>query len=140
MLNEIGVKTPINHLTDNKQDYNHDKVIYCVGNKCNNLTKNIKINDKLQMIEFNNVYIGGDCIDSVEYIKNAQCAYQQGVYVAKRLNHFSNNISNDEIFEYKSKGTSLNVGDKQILIQNHAIIPDGIYPDFFIKLYSVFCI
>jgi NADH dehydrogenase FAD-containing subunit len=120
----------------NSKDYNHDKVIFCVGTKCNNLTKNIKINNKLQMIGYNNVYIGGDCIDNLEYVKNAQCAYQQGVYVAKRLN----GTANEQIFEYKSKGTSLNVGDKQILIQNHDIIPDGIYPDFLIRLYSVLCI
>jgi NADH dehydrogenase FAD-containing subunit len=122
----------------NKSEHNHDKIIYCIGNKCNDLTKNIKINGKLQMTPFNNIYIGGDCIDSNDYIKNAQCAYQQGVYVAKRLNMITN--VNDDAFEYKSTGLSLNIDDKRVLIQDHNIIPDGIYPDFIIKLYSVFCI
>jgi len=120
----------------NNNDYIHDKIIYCIGNKCNNLTKNIKINDKLQMNDYNNVYIGGDCIDNTLYIKNAQCAYQQGIYVAKQLN----GEITDMKFKYKSNGTMLNIDKKQILIQDHYIIPDGIYPDFIGKLYSLFCI
>ena len=116
--------------------YKHDKVIFCIGNKSNNLTQSIGINDKLQMIGYNNVYIGGDCIDNMKYIKNAQCAYQQGVYIAKRLN----GKITEEKFEYKSNGSSLNIGDKQIVIQDHNILPDGIYPDFIIKLYSMFCV
>jgi len=116
----------------NSAEYKHDKIIFCVGNKSNILTKSIQINDKLQSVEYNNMYIGGDCIDSMTYIKNAQCAYQQGVYVAKRLN----GEIQDEKFEYISKGTSVNIDDKQILIQNHKSIPDNIYPDFMIKLYS----
>ena len=118
----------------NSAEYKHDKIIFCVGNKSNILTKSIQINDKLQSIEYNNMYIGGDCIDSIKYIKNAQCAYQQGVYVAKRLN----GEIQDEKFEYISKGISVNIDDKQILIQNHKFIPDNIYPDFMIKLYSFF--
>jgi NADH dehydrogenase FAD-containing subunit len=116
----------------NNKEYNHDKIIFCVGNKCNSLTKSIQINDKLQSVEFNNVYIGGDSVDSIKYIKNAQCAYQQGVYVAKRLN----GTVNEENFHYESKGISLNVDDKQILVQDHKFIPNGIYPDFMIKMYS----
>lgn len=116
----------------NSSEYKHDRVIFCVGNKSNILTKSIQVNDKLQSNDYNNVYIGGDCIDNMKYIKNAQCAYQQGMYVAKRLN----GTMIDEVFSYESKGISLNIDDKQILVQDHKFIPDGIYPDIMIKIYS----
>jgi len=134
ILNSMKDKNMSIHLEQmyNSSNYNHDKVIFCVGNKSNILTKSIQINDKLQSIDYNNVYIGGDCVDSMKYIKNAQCAYQQGVYVAKRLN----GTTCDEPFQYISKGISLNIDDKQILIQDHKFIPDGIYPDIMIKMYS----
>jgi NADH dehydrogenase FAD-containing subunit len=85
---------------------------------------------------YNNVYIGGDCINS-GYIKTAQVAYQQGAYVAKRLN---GDIPKDQPFEYKPNGVLINIGNKKVIIEGHKIIPDGIYPDFVVKLYSLFFI
>jgi NADH dehydrogenase FAD-containing subunit len=118
---------------------NSNYKIFCVGTKPNNLTKDIKSNDKCNAIindvVYNNIYIGGDCVFN-NMIKNAQYAYNSGVYVAKRLN---NNNNNNNAFEYKSNGISLNI-NKKVLISNHNIMPDGIYPDFIIKLYSIFCI
>jgi len=119
-----------------QEKWNHDKLIYCVGSKANRLSANYKVNDNLQLESHNNVYVGGDCA-TTKYIKNAQVAYQQGVYVARRLN---GSISNDVAFSFKSKGISLNVDDQQVLIENHGILMDGIYPDFMIKLYSMFCV
>jgi len=130
----------------NKDNYK----IFCIGTKSNELTNNMLINNKLLLNDYTNVYIGGDCINSQynqQYIKNAQVAYQQGVYVARRLNREINNnkinnneINNNDIFEYKSNGIALNIDDSDVLIENHNIIPNGIYPDFIIKLYSIFCI
>lgn len=121
----------------NKDNYK----IFCVGIKSNMLTDNILVNDKLQS-EKNNIYVGGDCINykvnsHLSYITNAQVAYQQGVYVAKRLN---GEIEENKSFEYKSNGIALNIDDKQILIEGHNIIPDGIYPDYITHLYSMFCV
>ena len=137
ILDKKNIKLYLGGFYDIKDEKNKDNYkIFCVGTKPNNLTQNIIINNKLQIENKNNVYIGGDCINS-QYIKNAQVAYQQGVYVAKRLNK---DIDENEQFKYISKGMALNIDDKQIIIQNHDYIPDGIYPDYIIKLYSIFCV
>ncbi len=114
-----------------------DRVIFCVGNKPNHLIdQNIKINNFLETTFNNKIYIGGDCINS-GYIKTAQVAYQQGVYVAKRLN---GDIPPEQTFEYKSNGILMNIGDNKVLIEGHNIVPNGVYPDFITRLYSMFCI
>lgn len=137
ILDKKNIKLYLGGFYDIEDEKNKDNYkIFCVGTKPNNLTQNIIINNKLQIENKNNVYIGGDCINS-QYIKNAQVAYQQGVYVAKRLNK---DIDENEQFKYISKGMALNIDDKQIIIQNHDYIPDGIYPDYIIKLYSIFCV
>jgi NADH dehydrogenase FAD-containing subunit len=136
ILNEKNITTTYEKMYDSK-NYSHDKTFFCVGTRPNILTQNFKINKYLQTTINPNVYIGGDCINSLDYIKTGQIAYQQGVYVAKRLN---GEISPNETFEYKSNGIALNIGDKKVLIEGHNIVPDGMYPDFIIKLYSMFCI
>jgi NADH dehydrogenase FAD-containing subunit len=117
----------------NPKDYNHDKTFFCVGTKPNNLIiKFTPINKYLQYS--NNIYIGGDCANT-SFIKTGQMAYQQGVYVAKRLN---GEIPIDQPFQYISNGISLNIGYHKVLIEGHKYVPNGIYPDFIIKLYSMF--
>ena len=64
-------------------------------------------------------------------------AYQQGIYVARRLN---GEIEENKPFEYKPNGIALNIDNKKVLIQNHNIIPNCIYPDYIIRLYSIFCV
>lgn len=121
----------------NKND-TYDNVLFCAGSSPNKLTSEFKINEKLQLIENNkeitNIYIGGDCVNS-KFIKTAQVAYQQGVYVAKRLN---NEIPASQSFEYKSNGLALNIGDHNVLIEGHSLIKDGVYPDIIVRLYSLF--
>ena len=46
----------------------------------------------------------------------------------------------EEEYKYKSNGISLNIGDNKVMIESHNIVPDGVYPDYIIKLYSMFCI
>jgi NADH dehydrogenase FAD-containing subunit len=117
----------------NPKNYNHDKVFYCVGTRPNGLTSIFnKCNSFLQQSA--NIYIGGDCANS-EFIKTGQMAYQQGAYVAKRLN---GDIPIEQPFEYKSNGISLNIGEEKVLIEGHKYVPDGIYPDFLNRLYSMF--
>jgi NADH dehydrogenase FAD-containing subunit len=115
---------------------NNENVIFCGGTRSHSLTADFRINDKLEVIGKKDVYIGGDCANT-DFIKNGQVAYNQGAYVAKRLN---GEISNEVAFSYKPNGISLNIGDKKVIIEGHNIIPDGIYPDIVIRMYSLFCI
>lgn len=117
-------------------DHNFNQVLFCGGSRPNQITSNLEVNNHLQLVGYKNIYLGGDAIN-LGYPKTAQVAYQQGAYVAKRLN---GEISNDQPFQYKHNGISLNIGDKKVLIEGHNIIPNGVYPDFIIKLYSIFCI
>jgi len=116
----------------NPKEWDHTKSIYCVGTRPNILTSYLSTNNYLQ-VPSTNIYIGGDC-SNYSTIKTGQMAYQQGVYVAKRLN----GTITSESFEYKHNGMSLNLGYKDVLIEDHHIIPNGIYPDIVIKLYSLF--
>jgi NADH dehydrogenase FAD-containing subunit len=139
LLDKKNISTTYGVMYD-KTKYIHDVSIFCVGTRANNLTSNFKVNNFLQHIDYSNVYIGGDCINSISYIKTAQMAYQQGIYVADRLNREIENKENSKEFEYEHNGMSLNLGDKKVLIENSKHIKYGIYPDFIIKLYSMFFI
>ncbi len=138
LLNNKNISTTFEKMYNNK-DYNHDKVIFCVGTRPNNLTINYKVNNYLQVYDnnsfYNNIYLGGDAINSTKYIKTGQLAYQQGKYVAERLN---NDKELNKEFRYESNGIALNLGDNKVLIENHNLVPNGVYPDFIIKLYSFF--
>jgi NADH dehydrogenase FAD-containing subunit len=117
-----------------KNNYNNYN-IFCVGSRPNFLTQNFKpINKYLQIDK--NIYMGGDCATS-DFIKTGQVAYQQGAYVAKRLNK---EISLNKPFEYSHNGISLHLGNKKVLIEGNQYLPDNIYPDFIIKMYSLFFI
>ncbi len=134
-LNKTNIKLNFGQRCNENNGYN----LYCIGSRPNNLTSNFKpINKYLQLD--NNIYLGGDCANynsEVNFIKTGQVAYQQGAYVAKRLN---GDIPLDKSFEYNHNGISLHLGNKQILIEGHKYLPDNVYPDFFIKLYSLFFI
>lgn len=136
LLNEQKINLHLNSIYDPK-NHLHNEAIFCVGTKSNMLTSHLKVNEYLQLETNKNVYIGGDCANT-SFIKTAQVAYQQGVYVADRLNKQINLQKNK--FEFKSKGIALNLPNKNVLIESHPIIPDGIYPNFIIRLYSLFCI
>ncbi len=137
LLNSKNISTTYEKMYNKDGKYNHDKVIMCVGTRPNNLTINYQINNYLQVKHdndyYNNIYLGGDGVNSTKYIKTGQLAYQQGKYVAERLN-------NNKEFKYKPNGIALNLGDKRVLIENHNIVPNGKYPDFIIKLYSFFIV
>lgn len=114
-------------------EYHNDDInLYCIGNAPNKLTNNFYPNKYLKISE--NVYIGGDC-NITNKIKSGQIAYQQGVYVARQLNG-----ETDEQFKYNHHGTAFHMGNKKVLIDGHKYLPDRVYPDFFVKFYSVFFI
>lgn len=137
LLDNKNIKTNFNMNLDHK----YQNPVFCFGGAPNiiefNYKQNFKINKYLQSTVNNNTYIGGDCTDSREYIRNAQVAYQQGMYVAKRLN---GNIPINQEFKYEPNGIAINVGDKKVMIEGHKYIPDGIYPDFIMRFYSIFLV
>jgi len=155
ILNLFDTKN-INVFVGNPYQYQPDPtktVLFCGGSKINKLTDginngDIKVNGSLQLEQItinnnllvlnnqSNIYLGGDCINT-GLPKTAQVAYQQGVYVAKRLN---GDIPITQDFEYKHNGMALNLGDKKVLIEGHKFVPNGVYPDIILKLYSLFCI
>jgi NADH dehydrogenase FAD-containing subunit len=115
----------------------HDTVLFCGGSRPNQLIdQTIKVNQFLEIVDKKEIHIGGDCVNT-GYIKTAQVAYQQGAYVAKRLN---GDIPIDQPFEYTPNGSLINIGDKKVIIEGHKFVPNGIYPDFISRLYSIFCI
>ncbi len=131
-LNKNNIELSFAKKCNEKHGYN----LFCIGNKPNILTQNYKpINEYLQIDK--NIYIGGDCSNNeyVNYMRTGQVAYQQGVYVAKRLNG-----EIEEPFKYNHNGMSIFMGNKKVLIEGHKILPNNIYPDFVIKLYSLFFI
>jgi NADH dehydrogenase FAD-containing subunit len=132
LLDKKGISTNYGGMYNGK----HDSVIFCVGTRANSLTNDYKVNDRLEVVDKKNVYMGGDCANTA-FIKSGQTAYNGGVYVAKRLN---GEIVRDQTFIYEPNGISLNIGDNKVIIEGHNILPDSKYPDFFIKLYSLFCI
>ncbi len=143
VFNYVSNKQLIFDLLDKKkvklhfgQKYDKNRwSISCIGSRPNILTQNFKpINKYLQIDK--NIYMGGDCATS-KFIKTGQVAYQQGAYVARRLN---GEIPSNKPFEYVHNGISLNLGDKKVLIEGHKYLPDNVYPDFIIKLYSLFFI
>ena len=145
MINQKNITTTFGK-PYNSSEYKFDNVLFCGGSKSNEVNINLNkgfykgydwgLNQFLQLSSFKNIYMGGDYINR-DFPKTAQVAYQQGAYVAKRLN---GEIPSDETFEYKHNGSSINIGNKKVLIEGHNIIPDGVYPDFIVKLYSVLCI
>lgn len=120
----------------NKSEYDFDKVLFCGGSRPNSLIKDmdLKVNEFLQVNR--NIYAGGDCVET-SYPKTAQVAYQQGAYVAKYIN---GDIQYNKPFNFVSNGTAINIGDKKVVIEGHHFLYDGVYPDFIMKLYSLFCI
>ncbi len=131
LLDKKNIRT-IYEKTFDPKNYFHSDFLMCVGNKPNKLMSLLKVDEFL--MSGRNIYVGGDCINNDKYPKTGQVAYQQGAYVAKRLN---GDISLDEPFIYKHNGTAINIGNKKVLIEGHNFLPEGTYPDFFVKFYSM---
>jgi NADH dehydrogenase FAD-containing subunit len=88
-----------------------DDVIFAVGSRPNDLTSKWKPTNKLTLESNPEVFVGGDCVN-IGLPKTAQVAYQQGVYVAQRLNGLT-----DKEFKYVSKGTALYTGRSWYLVE-----------------------
>ena len=137
-LSTCGKETLLNLLTNYYKiplvlgrfyDKNIDKghLIFATGSKPNDLTSKWKITNKLNLENHDNVFAGGDGI--VQNLpRNAQVAYQQGVYIAKKIN----GEKLDE-FNFINNGISIYCGNNKCLVEinNQTII----LPSFLIDLY-----
>jgi NADH dehydrogenase FAD-containing subunit len=131
----MNTLTQLNIDTHYETRYQGTGGILCVGTQPNNLTSGYKIDAHLKLKEEEgSVYMGGDC-GNTGFVKSGQVAYQQGVYVAKKLNGA---IGPDEPFVYKHNGMAINIGNNKVLVEGHRVIPDGVYPTLIIKIYSLF--
>ncbi len=118
-----------------------DDVIFAVGSRPNDLTGSWVVNSKLSLVTNPEVFVGGDCVpaqptDQKEielvksYPKTAQVAYQQGAYVASRLNNLAG-VHDD--FLFVPKGIALYKGSNKYYIEI-----DGLkltIPKLFVELY-----
>ncbi len=140
-LSPCGKETVLKNLANLNVTINYETryqgkpqdALFCVGTQSNKLTKDMPVNDKLVSVNNPRVHMGGDCVSS-NNMKSGQVAYQQGVYVAKKLN---GEIPATEPFVYNHGGTALKLGNQVALIEGHRVLPNGIYPDFLLKMYSI---
>jgi NADH dehydrogenase FAD-containing subunit len=99
-----------------------DDVIFAVGSRPNDLVSKWEVTPKLNLLGYSDVFIGGDCIGIQQnndqlvksYPKTAQVAYQQGMYVAKRLNNLK---ETNEDFVYVPKGIALYKGSNSYYVE-----------------------
>lgn len=83
-----------------------DHVVFAVGSRPNDLTSKWKLTPYLNLEGHSNIYSGGDGRGEVGLPRNAQVAYEQGKYIALRLNSKENNKE----FEFENKGIAIYTG------------------------------
>ena len=83
-----------------------DHVVFAIGSRPNDLTSKWKLTPYLNLEGHSNIYSGGDGRGEVGLPRNAQVAYEQGKYVALRLNSKENNNE----FEFENKGIAIYTG------------------------------
>jgi NADH dehydrogenase FAD-containing subunit len=94
-----------------------DHVVFAVGSRPNDLTSKWKLTRYLNLEGHSNIYSGGDgrsmqpstsgrSMQPNSLPRNAQVAYEQGKYVALRLNSKENNKE----FEFENKGIAIYTG------------------------------
>jgi len=132
-LEELNVKLFVNKMYSNNDASNFDLVIFAVGSRSNDLTSKWKLTNKLNLEGYENVFSGGDGIVS-QYPKNAQVAYQQGCYIAQRLNKKAYKVNGpDNDFKFESQGISLYCGKDKYYVENSMIINK-----FLMNIYYIF--
>ena len=110
---------------------NFDLAIWCGGIKANDLTlhvnkslndtnnKGIQVNKYLEIDNMNNIYALGDCALTGNP-PTAQVAYQQGIYLAKKMN-----TGKKEEFVFKNRGQIGYIGNHESVFQNDYISGGG---------------
>jgi NADH dehydrogenase FAD-containing subunit len=113
------------------EKYNGSALL-CVGTQANVLTANLKITPQFAVMGDPRVHVGGDGANLM-LIKSGQMAYQQGVYVAQKLNG-----QTGEDFKYVNQGLAIKIGQGKIFVEGHRWLPTGVYPEFLLRVYSFF--
>jgi len=110
-LNFNDIKLITNKMFSEDDNKLFDKVIFAVGSRPNDLTSKWEVTKQLNLIGYENVYVGGDGIINKGLPRNAQLAYQQGKYIALKLNNsFSNKVVSED-FKFENKGIALYIGN-----------------------------
>lgn len=112
----------------------YDEVIFATGSRPNNLTFGWKLTTKLNLENYNDVFFGGDCVHYSLLPKNAQVAYQQGKYIAERLN--DNNHKKDD-FKFENNGIALYSGNETYYVETKILENEikTLIPSYLIDLY-----
>jgi len=115
---------------------NFDDVIFAIGSRPNDLTSKWKPTGQLTLESNPEVFVGGDGVNT-GLPKTAQVAYQQGMYVAKKLNKLDQEKYNSPDFKFVSKGTAIYIGKSWYLVElkfNDSSFTLAI-PEKFVQLY-----
>ena len=115
-LNNIKLFTNKMYSSNDKQLF--DQVIFAIGSRPNDLTSNWNISPQLNLIGYSNVFSGGDGNKNIGLPRNAQVAYQQGKYIALRLNSSLLDNTNDK-FIFENKGIALYIGNGIYYVEIH---------------------
>lgn len=113
-LKSNSIELQTNKMFTNSDKEKFDSVVFAVGSRSNDLTSQWKISPQLNVEGMDDVFVGGDCvgpqgIGGIVLPKTAQVAYQQGAYVAKKLNLIGTGKQIDD-FKFDPKGISLYTG------------------------------
>jgi len=131
-LSSSNIKLFTNKIFSDHDKKLFDQVIFATGSRANDLTSKFEINDQLNVINYTNIYVGGDGIYNKNLPRNAQVAYEQGKYIALKLNGVK--VGD---FKFKNKGIALYIGDK--LYYTEILLFNKIYcikiPDKIINIY-----
>lgn len=133
-LETTGIELHTNRMFSPNDKANFDQVIFAVGSRSNDLTSGWKITPQLNLETNPEVFAGGDCVGLLGLPKTAQVAYQQGEYVAKKLNAIGTNKEFNEDFKFVPKGTALYTGKGEYYIEFTKDIRLTI-PELFVTFY-----
>lgn len=132
-LKKNNITLSANTLYNNSMKFDH--VIFATGSRPNDLTSKMILSPYLNLYTNPNVYAGGDGINQPGLPRNAQVAYQQGKYIARRLN---GEIDLDEKFNFDNNGIALYIGNNNHLIEiwNKTFILPSIFVELYYKIFT----
>ena len=113
-LKQCNINLFTNKMFSENDRKSFDHVIFAIGSRPNDLTSKWKLTPYLNLEGHSNIYSGGDgrghsslFEGEVALPRNAQVAYEQGKYIALRLNSKENNKKE---FEFENKGIAIYTG------------------------------
>jgi NADH dehydrogenase FAD-containing subunit len=113
-LNNIKLFTNKMYSPDDAKLFN--QVIFAIGSRPNDLTNKWEITPELNLKGYSNVFSGGDGNINKGLPRNAQVAYQQGKYIALKLN---SSLDTNNKFEFENKGIAIYIGNGIYYVEIH---------------------